>query len=187
MTKEQWLAIKSHDPKYDGKFFYAVKTSKAVCRPSCHAKSCKPDNVIIFNTLEDAFNAGYHPCNRCRPDIPEWKGAKHAVATRAREYIENHFTEKITLDEMEKDLYIDKIYLSKCFKEVMGETLLHYHHLVRCNHACEMLPNPELNIDIISSRVGYSTSSHFARIFRSIYHCSPTEYRKRYLGSLDRS
>ncbi|MBR0051577.1 MAG: hypothetical protein IJP57_06465, partial [Firmicutes bacterium] len=35
LTKEQWLAIKNNDKAYDGKFYYALKRSKKVCRPSC--------------------------------------------------------------------------------------------------------------------------------------------------------
>lgn len=185
MTKAQWQAIKNHDPDFNGKFFYSLKGSKTFCCPSCTFRKCHPNNVLIFETVEAAISDGFLPCCHCRPDIPDWKGARHHASSRAKEYIDEHYSEKFSLEEIADALYINKIYLSKCFKDTTGDTLLHYHNKVRCRHACELLSDPSLSIDAISHNVGYATSSHFARIFRSIYNCSPTQYRNNYLDSLE--
>ena len=39
------------------------------CRPSCKSKLPKRGNVVFFKTKEDAENAGFRPCKRCRPDL----------------------------------------------------------------------------------------------------------------------
>ncbi len=184
MTREQWKAIETHDPEYDGKFYYALKTSKLICRPSCTARKPVPENVIIFSSLKDGMEAGYHPCTRCRPDLPEWRGAKRDLAMRAEAYIQKHFTQKFSLDQIAEALFVNKIYLSKCFKEITGGTLLHYHNQVRCEKACELLRETELPVEVISDRVGFATASHFARVFRTFYRCSPTEYKRSFLKSL---
>ncbi|MBQ3379963.1 MAG: methylphosphotriester-DNA--protein-cysteine methyltransferase family protein [Clostridia bacterium] len=184
MTKEQWRAIELHDPSYDGKLFCGIKSSKIICRPSCTARKYEPKDIIIFNSLEDAVNAGFHPCSRCRPNLPEWHGAKQELASKAEAYICEHYFEKFSLDSISAALYVDKIYLSKTFKKVTGTTLLKYHNQKRCEEACKLLMSTDLSIEIIADRVGYATPSHFARIFKSIYISSPSAYRKQYLKSL---
>ena len=106
------------------------------------------------------------------------RGAPFVIAEKAKDYILTHYAEKFSLDQMANALFINKIYLSKCFKQATGETLLQYHNRIRCEKACALLKETSLSVEIISSRVGYATASHFARIFRGIYHCSPMEYRK---------
>ena len=184
MTKEQWKAIESRDAAYDGQFYYAVKSSKSICKPSCTARKPVPENVIIFSTLEDGIKAGFHPCSRCRPDLPDWQGAKRELAARAEEYIRAHYTDKFSLDQIADALFVNKIYLSKCFKAITGDTLLHFHNKVRCEKACELLTGSELSVDVIGRKAGFATSSHFAKVFRSFYNCSPTEYKKKFLSEL---
>lgn len=110
---------------------------------------------------------------------PKESRAHRAAADRATEYIQAHYTEKFSLEQIANALFLNKIYLSKCFKQATGGTLLQYHNRVRCEKACELLKNPDLSIEIVSDRVGFATPSHFARIFRGIYGCSPSEYRKK--------
>ena len=109
------------------------------------------------------------------------KGAKPALAAKAEAYIREHYVSKFSLDTMASALYVDKIYLAKTFKEVTGMTLLKFHNKVRCDAAAALLRETDLHIEVIGSRVGYATPSHFARLFRSIYGCSPSSYRKTYL------
>lgn len=184
MTKEQWQAILSRDPAYDGQFFYASKTSKAVCRPSCTAYPRTLKNAVLFTSLEEALQEGYHPCGRCHPELSEWRGAKQELAERAISYIQAHFTEKFSLTELAKALFVDKIYLSKSFKEATGSTLLSFHNQTRCQFACQLLTDPATSIELVASQCGFSTPSHFSRVFKSIYRCTPSDYRQNYLNDL---
>ena len=93
-------------------------------------------------------------------------------------YIEENSHEKYSLDAVASALFLDRIYLSKCFKEATGMTMLGYHNKVRCEEAARLLLETDLNIEVIGSMVGYVTPSHFTRVFRSILGCSPSEYRK---------
>ena len=185
MTKEQWLAIKNKDKTYDGKFCYALKHSKKVCRPSCKKASPRPENVIIFDTLQDALDKGYTPCSRCRPDKEVWEGARIELANAAQKLIEDRYQEKFSLDAIAKDLFVDKSYLLRTFKEVKGHTLLEYHNLFRSEKAKELLQRAELPISYIASEVGYVSASHFTQVFRKITGKTPSCYRRDYLRSLD--
>jgi AraC family transcriptional regulator, regulatory protein of adaptative response / DNA-3-methyladenine glycosylase II len=55
----------SRDPRFDGKVFIAVKTTKIFCRTICPAKLPLEKNVTYYLSKEEALSAGYRPCFRC--------------------------------------------------------------------------------------------------------------------------
>lgn len=186
MNEKQWLAIKECDKKYDGIFFYALKSTKTVCRPSCTARTPNPKNVEIFYILETALKHGYRACNRCRPDDMSWKGYKYELAQKAKEYIDNNYTDKFSLQVISNNLYINAYYLHRAFKDIIGFTLLQYQHKVRINHSISLLTKTELSVSSIAYNVGYSNLSHFSRIFKKSMGVSPTTYRNRYKNYIDK-
>ena len=185
MTKEQWRAVKYHDAAYDGLLVYAKKGGKTFCRPSCAARTVTVKTVLIFDSAEAARAAGYRPCSRCHPELRQWAGAKRELARTAEGYIRDHSAEKFSLSVMAGRLHVDKSYLLRTFREVTGHTLLAYHNLVRCENARHLLTRPELSVSYIASAVGYVSASHFTQIFRKITGMTPTQYRNRYLESLE--
>lgn len=180
MTQEQWEAIKHKDAGYDGQFYYGATSTNTVCRPSCGKRHCKPENIVIFDTLEEALGCGFKPCKRCRPDQKDWKGAKAELAEQIRGFIEQEYKEKFSLEHLAAELYQNKSYVLRTFKEVTGYTPLEYHNHVRCEKSRELLENLKLSISYISDEVGFATQAHFTRVFRQNYQCSPREYRKRF-------
>ena len=182
MTQEQWQAIENRDASYDGVFYYALKTTKIVCRPSCNKKQCSPENVVIFDSLKEAQQEGYRPCKRCRPDLPEWKGAKKELADALKQLIDENYTKDFSLEALADVLHVNKFYMLRIFKEVTGTTPLEYHNQVRCEAAKKMLLDPNMPVASISSTCGFNSSSHFSRVFRKTVGDSPSEYRKAHLG-----
>ena len=63
--KEKIQAIFNHDSRYDGKFWYGVKSTGVVCKPSCSAKTPLVKNIELFDCIEDAIKKGYRPCKIC--------------------------------------------------------------------------------------------------------------------------
>lgn len=185
MTKEQWHAIRDCKKEYDGKFYYALRSTKTICKPSCTARTCNPKNVLIFYTLEEALAEGFRPCYRCHPEIPDWNGSKNELAQKAKNWIADHYSEKFSLAILANNLSVTPNYLLRVFKECTGKTLLYYFNCTRCDHAKDLLTKQELNISYIANIVGYKTSSHFTKLFRQIEGCTPSEYRREYLQSLD--
>ncbi len=61
--------ISNCDATYDGKFFYAVKTTGIYCIPSCKSRTPKQENIEFFSSAEECANAGYRPCKRCSSDL----------------------------------------------------------------------------------------------------------------------
>lgn len=62
-----YRAVVAHDPSFEGIFFVGVATTGVFCRPTCHVRTPKRENVEFFATPSDALHAGYRPCRRCLP------------------------------------------------------------------------------------------------------------------------
>ena len=122
---------------------------------------------------------GYRPCLRCRPDQPDWEGAKKELAKAAARLIDKHYKEPFSLKALAGELYINESYLARTFKKETGSTLLDYHNRVRCQKAAELLTDTESPIAFISGETGFCSSSHFTRIFKEFYGCTPSEYRRK--------
>src|ERR1700761_3897082 len=84
-----YQALLTRDPRFDGKFFVAVRTTGIYCRPICPARP-KRENVEFYPNALAAEKAGYRPCLRCRPECaplsPAWIG-KSATVQRALQLI----------------------------------------------------------------------------------------------------
>ena len=64
----RWTDIVARNAEADGKFYFGVRTTGVYCRPSCGARTARPENVSFYATREEAQKAGFRPCKRCRPD-----------------------------------------------------------------------------------------------------------------------
>jgi AraC family transcriptional regulator, regulatory protein of adaptative response / methylated-DNA-[protein]-cysteine methyltransferase len=74
----RWAEVVGRDPEADGRFFYSVRTTGVYCRPSCSARTPRPENVAFHASADEARQAGFRPCLRCRPDEPPL-AARHAA------------------------------------------------------------------------------------------------------------
>jgi AraC family transcriptional regulator, regulatory protein of adaptative response / DNA-3-methyladenine glycosylase II len=67
--KTLYKALTAHDPRFDGIFFVGVISTGIYCRPICPAKTPKEVNCLFFNNPQEAEQAGFRPCLRCRPEL----------------------------------------------------------------------------------------------------------------------
>src|SRR6188768_941466 len=63
----RWEAVAAKNKAFDGVFYFGVRTTGVFCRPSCSSRPPKRQNVAFFITPNDAQNAGFRACLRCRP------------------------------------------------------------------------------------------------------------------------
>src|ERR1043166_8952750 len=78
-----YRALKSRDPRFDGRLFVGVTSTGIYCRPVCPARAAKFENCRFFTSAAAAQEAGFRPCLRCRPETaPElatWRGTWNTV------------------------------------------------------------------------------------------------------------
>jgi len=67
MFEEKYEAYGRKDFLYEGVFITAVKTTGIFCRPSCRARKPKAENVVFYDTAQEALQNGFRPCKLCKP------------------------------------------------------------------------------------------------------------------------
>lgn len=99
------------------------------------------------------------------------------LAEKAKEYIQNHLEEELSLRSVAENIYISPTYLSKIFKEEAGVNFSDYVTQVRMSKAANLLLHTNQNIEVIAQKVGYNTPHYFIKKFRECYGTTPKNYR----------
>src|SRR4051794_9714140 len=113
----------ARDPRFDGCFFTAVKTTRIYCRPICPAPSPKEQNVDYYPSAAAASEAGFRPCLRCRPEAspgaPAWQGTAVTVSRALRLMGESDF-EQAGVEQLANRLGVGSRHLRRLFLEHLG-------------------------------------------------------------------
>ena len=105
---------------------------------------------------------------------------KRLELAAVKEYLDEHYTEKIALDDLSEHFFINKFYLSKIFKETYGTTVNNYLISKRITRAKQLLRFTDMAVEEISVAVGMGDANYFSRMFRKVEGISPREYRKQW-------
>lgn len=92
-------------------------------------------------------------------------------------YIQDHFQEAISVDQLARQVHISRRGCFRLFQEALHMSPLDYIRGVRLRYAHRMLVNTDLPVTEIASRCGFSSGSYFGKCFREDYGCSPLAYR----------
>ena len=109
--------------------------------------------------------------------IFESPNRKYVVKQMIR-YFNEHYHEKISLDQIAKNMYLSTFYISKIFKAETGDTPINYLIELRMEKARELMEaSPDLSIQTIASMVGYEDAYHFSKLFKKHFGTAPSKYR----------
>ena len=103
--------------------------------------------------------------------------AEPAVITRAKQFIQAHHAEPLSLGQVAKSVNTSTFYFCKMFKKSTGLNFTDYLSRVRVEKARNLLLNPNLRVSEIAFEVGFQSLTHFNRVFKKTLGLSPTEYR----------
>jgi AraC-like DNA-binding protein/mannose-6-phosphate isomerase-like protein (cupin superfamily) len=95
-------------------------------------------------------------------------------------YIDQYYQKKLSLGEIAESFYISKHYLAREFKKFFGMTIGDYICSRRITYSKELLRFTYKTIEEISSSCGIPDTNYFAKVFRKLEECSPSEYRKKW-------
>ncbi len=116
-TDTRWDAVVRRRPEADGQFVYAVTTTGVYCRPSCAARTPRPENVRFFEDGDQAVKAGFRACRRCKP---EGDGRAELIAKVCR-MIETA-EEEPSLDDLAREAGLSPHHFHRVFKATTGLT-----------------------------------------------------------------
>jgi AraC-like DNA-binding protein len=102
------------------------------------------------------------------------------MIARAKEFIQQHQTEPLSLAAVAKAVNASPFYFCKMFKKVTGLNFTDFVARVRTEKAKNLLLNPNLRISEIAFEVGFQSLTHFNRVFKQVMGQSPTDYRSQF-------
>lgn len=95
-------------------------------------------------------------------------------------YINEHFTENLTLEQMASLAGFSKYHFTRLFRQYADTSFYKYLNQKRIDYAKSLLLDPDLSVIEVALASGFSSLSAFLRMFKLINHCTPTEYRNMY-------
>ena len=89
-------------------------------------------------------------------------------------FLENHFKEEITLEQLAQAQFVSPAYLSRLFKEIVGESPINYLIKLRLKEAKHLLKTTPLTIKQIAQATGYQDAYHFSKSFKKQFGIAPS-------------
>ena len=171
----RWADVVARNAEADGKFYFGVRTTGVYCRPSCGARTARPENVSFYATSEEAQEAGFRPCKRCRPDRSAVIDPYALRVTQACRIIEESEITP-TLEKLARQLGMSAYHFHRVFRQVTGLTPRQYAAAQREKKVRHQLGRGSTVTDAIFD-AGYSSSSRFYERSNKVLGMLPSCYR----------
>ena len=172
-VREMQRAYLRSDASYDGVFYLGVRTTGVFCRPSCHARKPKVENVEFFAAPKQALFAGYRPCLKCHPlkadEEPAW-------VRRLIDRVEKRPGVRIRERDL-RAMQIEPSRVRRYFAARYGLTFQAYCRARRLARAFESIRHGK-SIDEAVFDTGYESHSGFRDAFRTAFGAPPGSVRQ---------
>ncbi|MEN1934085.1 Ada metal-binding domain-containing protein [Paenibacillus sp. 102] len=158
LTDERWQAIVQNDASYNEEFYYAVKTTKIFCLPSCKSRTPNRENVRVFLTQHGAIQENFRPCKRCKPTQESLQDIN--AVKKIKQYIDEHCNKSLTVKTLAKMIQCSTSDLEHKFHKFYGITLTEYVKQLRFARAMLFLANSDKSIMEIGFEIGIPNTEH---------------------------
>ncbi|MFT5276693.1 MAG: methylphosphotriester-DNA--protein-cysteine methyltransferase, partial [Granulosicoccus sp.] len=149
----------TRDPRFDGLFFVAVKTTGIFCRPICRARMPLEKNVDYYASAIQAMDQGFRPCLMCRPDSAPgsfaWKGVETTVE-RGVKLLSSRLS--LNIAEISEKLGISTRYFNRLFEQHLQISPKRYQLLNRLLFAKQLLHESTLPIEQVAHACGFNAA-----------------------------
>lgn len=139
-------------------------------------------NVRERDNIEEMMELAYRGLNQWFDSIYLLSTNDYiSVLKSVREYIEDNYSRKITLDDICAHVFLSKSYLCTLFHEKTGSTIHDYILRIRVEKSIELMKNRELSIKEIMKLCGFESQSYYTKVFRRLIGVNPGQYRNKFL------
>jgi len=146
------------------KIFYSV-IARFSEKDRLYTLSCKAEMIQLLQMI-----IGDHMT------IPPLKKQPDTIPFLIQQFIDNNYRNVITLDFLEKQFHYNKFYISRTFEKYTGVSVIRYYNEKRAACAKELLRNGAA-VTAVCRELNFSSIYTFSRFFKTMVHCSPTEYK----------
>ena len=175
---KQWQQVLERDASADGQFFYAVKSTRIFCKPSCPSRRPTRKQVQFFPTTDAAQAAGYRPCKRCEPERTTPKPDPQAAAIGAvTQYLREHADERMKLSDVAKATGVGRLTILRGFKRVLGVSPGQYAKAQRLEKFKDKVREPKMRVTDAIYDAGFGSSSRLYENSKARLGMTPREMR----------
>ncbi|MCP5418980.1 MAG: helix-turn-helix domain-containing protein [Gammaproteobacteria bacterium] len=174
-------ALKTHDVRFDGRFFVGVSSTGIYCRPVCTAKLPRRENCAFFPSAAAAEQAGYRPCLRCRPELAPGHASVDAMSRLARAaagHWEDGLLGEVGVGEAAARLGVSDRHLRRVFHGEYGVTPIAFVQTQRLLLAKRLLTDTRLTITEVAFASGFTSLRRFNALFKARYRMNPSDLRQ---------
>lgn len=147
-------------------------------------------NALIFNRLDRLLSSCLHRSTKEEfeqassefistfLDLAVFNRKKLSSAVlKCLQYIDAHYMEKLSLDQLAAHVFLNRTYLSKLFNKEMGVPFNDFLNRQRIVHACEYIQTTNYSMAQISEMTGFTDQNYFTKIFKKITGQTPRQYK----------
>jgi AraC family transcriptional regulator of adaptative response / DNA-3-methyladenine glycosylase II len=175
-----YRAVAGRDPRFDGWFFTAVRTTGIYCRPSCPAITPRRGNVTFHPSAAAAQRAGYRACKRCRPDAcpgsPEWD-VRGDLAGRALRLIGDGVIDREGVAGLARRLGYSERQLNRTLLAEVGAGPIALARAQRAQAARVLLETTDLAAADVAFAAGFASVRQFNDTVHAVFATTPTGLR----------
>ena len=130
-------------------------------------------NEQLSTLIRLIMEQSWHPENRTA-------APKRASVVEVKAYLDEHYNEKISLENLSGLFFIDKYYMAKSFRAQFGVNISTYLQNLRITKAKQLLRFSSKTVEEIGYEVGIGNLAYFSRVFKSVEGVSPKIYREQW-------
>ena len=137
----------------------------------------------LVNSPNQITNLQYHMILEFTQRVERIRIGKQPskLVTDVANYIQHHLSEPITAEDIAKELYLSRPYLSRKFIAETGESLTDFILKEKISEAKRLLRYSDKSLTAIGNFLGFSSQGHFSRVFKRYTGLTPGEYRAKYM------
>jgi AraC family transcriptional regulator of adaptative response / DNA-3-methyladenine glycosylase II len=176
-----YRALRARDPRFDGRFFVAVSSTRIYCRPVCAVRPPRRENCRFYRSAAAAEQDGYRPCLRCRPELAPGNSSIDAtsrLAQAAASLIEDGSLDGAGVEGLAARLGITDRHLRRAFGAEFGVSPVAFAQTQRLLLAKRLLTDTRLAVTEVALGSGFGSLRRFNALFRERYRLNPSRLRK---------
>jgi AraC family transcriptional regulator of adaptative response / DNA-3-methyladenine glycosylase II len=189
MTQESrrlYSALTTRDSRFDGVFFVGVKSTHVYCRPICPAKTPKAINCRFFATAQEAEQAGFRPCLRCRPELAPGNAPVDDGQRIARLMVQRledgQFDAAAGLETIASEFELSSRQIRRIVQKELGVPPIQLLLTRRLLLAKQLLTETTLPVTDVAFASGFASLRRFNDAFSRRYGMPPTRLRRQATG-----
>jgi len=176
-------ALAARDARFDGLFFVGITSTRIYCRPICPAKLAREANRRFFATAQEAEQAGFRPCLRCRPELAPGSApvddAQRVAQLIVQRLEEGQLDGTGGLEEIAAQFELSSRQIRRIVQSELGVPPIQLLLTRRLLLAKQLLTETRLPITEVAFASGFSSLRRFNDAFTGRYGMPPTRLRHR--------